>query len=235
MTRPGTGNRLGTGAGGGPVVTARPLTQQGLAGAKTSTQFGRQIQDGQYFYTKLSEKMAHVAEANERLRQELATIEKSRSRQEQLQARLEELKDEVTTADVHLRDYNLILQKSAMQATSADVEDTLRTVNVSFVHLPAAGTTGGTASWWHIRISCSHCSLQEEASQLNSRLQSVTNSRLNAETRTETLESEVCELEQQVEVYLGSMSAEERAAYMSAQAEVITAHLTVPMHTEGHE
>lgn len=142
MTRPGTGNRLGTGAAGGPVVSARPLTQQGLAGAKTSTQFGRQIQDGQFFYTKLSEKMAHVAEANERLRHELGTIEKNRSRQEQLQSRLEELKDEVTTADVHLRDYNLILQKAAMQATSADVEDTLRTVNVSLVHFAVSVNNG---------------------------------------------------------------------------------------------
>lgn len=65
--------------------------------------------------------------------------------------------------------------------------------------------------------------MQEEASQLNSRLQSVTNSRLNAETRTESLEAEVYELEQEMEMYLTSMPADERAAYMSAQAEVLTA------------
>lgn len=137
--RLGTGNRLGT-AAGGPVVSARPLTQQGLAGAKASTQLGRQIQDGQFFYTKLSEKVAQVADANEGLRQELETIEKNRSRQEQLQSRFEELKDEVTTAEVHLRDYNLVLQKAAMQASATDVEDTLRTVNVRLIHLPPCRT-----------------------------------------------------------------------------------------------
>jgi hypothetical protein len=129
-------NRLGT-ASGAPLVSARPLTQQGLAGVKTGSHTGRQIQDGQYFHTKLSEKIAQVAEANESLRRELATIEKSRSRQEQLQSRFEELKDEVITAEVHLRDYNLILQKAAMQATATDVEDTLRTVNVRILPLLA--------------------------------------------------------------------------------------------------
>lgn len=111
-------------------MTARPLTQQGLAGAKASTQLGRQVQDGHFFYSKLSEKMAQVADANEGLRSELEAIDKNRSRQEQLQSRLEELKDEVTTAEVHLRDYNLIVQKAAVQASVADVEETLGTVNV---------------------------------------------------------------------------------------------------------
>lgn len=125
-------------------MSARPLTQQGLAGAKSSTQLGRQIQDGQFFFTKLSEKMAQVAEANEGLRQEQAAIEKNRSRQEQLQSRFEELKDEVTTADVNLRDYNLILQKAAVQATSADVEDTLRTINVRIINLLPYTSVVGT-------------------------------------------------------------------------------------------
>ena len=78
--------------------------------------------------------------------------------------------------------------------------------------------------WIHgRRYRCKYCYMQEEASQLNSRLQSVTNSRLNAETRTESLEAEVYELEQEMEMYLTSMPADERAAYMSAQAEVLTA------------
>lgn len=61
---------------------------------------------------------------------------------------------------------------------------------------------------------------QQEVSQLNSRLQSVTSSRINAQSKTETLEEEVFELEQQMEMYLSSMPAEERSAYVSAQAEV---------------
>jgi phage-related tail protein len=120
-----------------PSVTARPLTQQGLAGAKTSSNVGRQVQDAQYFYTKLSEKMAQVTAANEGLRQELLAVEKSRSRQTQMQTRLDELKDEVSTAEVQLRDYNLILQRAGVQATAADVEESLTAVNVRIQHSAA--------------------------------------------------------------------------------------------------
>lgn len=112
-------------------MTARPVTQQGLAGAKMNMHVGRQIQDAQYFYAKLSEKLSQVTEVNESLQQELLNIEKNSSKQLQMQSRFDELKDEVKTLEVSLRDHNLVLQRGAVQASAADVEDQIRVTNVS--------------------------------------------------------------------------------------------------------
>lgn len=113
-------------------MTARPVTQQGLAGAKINAHVGRQIQDAQYFYAKLSEKLSQVTEINESLQQEFLDIEKNSSKRIQMQSRLDELKDEVKTLEVHLRDHNLVLQRAAVQASAADVEDQIRVTNASF-------------------------------------------------------------------------------------------------------
>lgn len=112
-------------------MTARPVTQQGLAGAKINAHVGRQIQDAQYFYAKLSEKLSQVTEINESLQQEHLDIEKNSSKQLQMQSRLDELKDEVKSLEVNLRDHNLVLQRAAVQASAADVEDQIRVTNAS--------------------------------------------------------------------------------------------------------
>lgn len=112
-------------------MTARPVTQQGLAGAKINAHMGRQIQDAHFFYAKLSEKLSQVTEMNESLQNELLDIEKNSAKQQQLQSRLDELKDEVKTLEVHLRDHNLVLQRAAVQGSAADVEDQVRQTNVS--------------------------------------------------------------------------------------------------------
>lgn len=115
-------------------MTARPVTQQGLAGAKMNSHTGRQIQDAQFFYAKLSEKLSQVMEINASLQQELLDMEKNSVKQIQMQSRLDGLKDEVKTLEVHLRDYNLVLQRGAVQASAADVEDQIKATNVRLCH-----------------------------------------------------------------------------------------------------
>lgn len=129
-------------------MTARPVTQQGLAGAKINAHVGRQIQDAPYFYAKLSEKLSQVTEINESLQQEFLDIEKNSSRQIQMQSRLDELKDEVKTLEVHLRDHNLVLQRAAVQASAADVEDQIRVTNASLQTVDHASD--------HITPSCQY-------------------------------------------------------------------------------
>eukprot|EP00892_Ulva_mutabilis_P001365 jgi/Ulvmu1/11229/UM072_0066.1 len=187
--RPGTGMRPGTGSLGAPPMTSRPVTQQGLAGAKMNMHVGRQIQDAPFFYAKLSEKLSQVTEMNDTLQQELMDIEKNSSKQLQLQSRLEEVKDEVKTLEVHLQDHNLVLQRGAVQASAADVEDQIRATN-------------------------------EEASQHNTRLQSMISARLEAETQAEALHEELEQLEPQFQQHLAAMPADQKAAYLAAQDEV---------------
>lgn len=49
-------------------MTARPLTQQGLGGAKSGGVGGRQVQDATYFFTKLNEKKSQVRGAGWRVK-----------------------------------------------------------------------------------------------------------------------------------------------------------------------
>jgi chromosome segregation ATPase len=103
-------------------MTARPLTQQGMSGMKTQNGGGRFVQDGHFFYAKLSEKRSQILEVNERLRKEIEDLRNSRPRSLQMMEHLEDLNDEVKGLESQFQNYNLVVQKATIHATPADLQ-----------------------------------------------------------------------------------------------------------------
>jgi hypothetical protein len=128
--RPASGLRPGTGSlGTAPLISARPVTQQGLSGIRGSPGI-RHVQDAQFFFGKLGEKRTKIIDMNEHLRDELLDLQKSRSRQLEMVDRLQELKDEVRKLELQFSDYNSIVQRATMQSTAAEVQESIAAVNV---------------------------------------------------------------------------------------------------------
>jgi methylthioribose-1-phosphate isomerase len=93
-----------------------------MSGMKTASGGGgRTVQDGHYFYSKLSEKRSQIMEANERLRKDMEDLQAARPRSLQMMARLEEIISDVKGLEMQFQQYNLVLQKATVHACAADV------------------------------------------------------------------------------------------------------------------
>jgi paraquat-inducible protein B len=117
---------LGPGAVPGTAAKGRPLTQQGLGGVSgikaPGTASGRQIQDGHYFFGKLSQKLSQVSKANDELRQQIEQLDGSRAQVNAVNERLEEVTSDVLDLERQLQGHNLIVQKATSLTSKADVE-----------------------------------------------------------------------------------------------------------------
>ena len=96
----------------------------------TDSSGGRQVQDGHYFYTKLSEKRSQLLEANEKLRKEIEDLQVSKPKSLQMLRRIEELSAEVKGLETQLQNYNLVIQKATLRATAADVQNEVAATQV---------------------------------------------------------------------------------------------------------
>ena len=100
---------------------------------------GRHVQDGHYFYAKLSEKRSQITDVNDRLRTEIDDMDKNRPRTLQMMDKLQELTTEVKEMEAELQNYNLIVQKATAMASAADLQQTIGACQVcTSIFNPAA-------------------------------------------------------------------------------------------------
>ena len=114
-----------------PPMTARPLTQQGMSGMKaTPATGGRYVQDGHYFFAKLSEKRSQIMDANDKLKKEMDDLAVARPRALQMVARLEELSSELKSLETQLQEFNLVTQKATVNASAGDLQNDIAATQV---------------------------------------------------------------------------------------------------------
>jgi hypothetical protein len=123
------GNRPGTGSRAVPM-TARPLTQQGMSGMQEGKMGSRQIHDGQYFYSKLSEKRSQILDVNEKLKADIEKLESQRSTTVELMDRLQELTSEVKEMEFQMQHYNLVVQKGTVSTSAVGVQQEIAALQV---------------------------------------------------------------------------------------------------------
>jgi hypothetical protein len=111
-------------------MTARPLTQQGMSGWQDGKTGSRQIHDGPYFYSKLSEKRSQILDVNAKLRMDMENLESQRSTTVELVNRLEELTSDVKDMEFQMQYYNLIVQKGAVNTPAANVQHEIAALQV---------------------------------------------------------------------------------------------------------
>ena len=94
-----------------------------MSGMKpTTASGGRHVQDGHYFYAKLSEKRSQIIEANEKLKKQMDDLAVARPRTLQMVARLNELSAELKSLETQLQEHNLVMQKATVHASAADLQ-----------------------------------------------------------------------------------------------------------------
>ena len=115
-------------------MTARPLTQQGMSGMSAAAPSSRKVQDGHYFYAKLSEKRSQILDVNAKLRQELDALAGSKDIVLEQMDRSEELKQETQDLEFQLQHYNLVVQKGSVSASASSVQQDVATLQVRAHH-----------------------------------------------------------------------------------------------------
>jgi hypothetical protein len=139
--------RSSAGAPPGTAVKARPLTQQGLSGAiRVGTASGRQVQDGHYFFGKLSQKMSQISNVNNGLRQQIEELDGSRAQVAVVSDRLGEVAAEVQELEGQLSGYNLVIQKAAVSASTSNIVASADSKMVRALHIWVRLTVGQCAS-----------------------------------------------------------------------------------------
>lgn len=113
--RPGTGSQGGqNGARTGTAVQvdARPITQHGVSGMKTSAGTGgRKVLDKNFFLSELRQKRSEIATITQNMREELEALEKRQGQYNSMEKRGNDLGREVKLMQEALADYNTVLDK----------------------------------------------------------------------------------------------------------------------------
>ena len=89
-------NYSGVGLNTQVAVAARPVTQQGMAGVRTATGRGRQVQDSSYHMGLLRKRISEITAEIRRMTAEYAQMEKDSSTHETLQRRYDTCIKEVS-------------------------------------------------------------------------------------------------------------------------------------------
>jgi intraflagellar transport protein 74 len=104
-------------------LTNRPVTQQGLAGAKTAVAGSkRQIYDRSYYLNQLKQKSYELAAEINMFKKRAEEIDKEHTLSGQLQAKYQELSKEVLGMEGTLADYNLAADRQRSRAKPEDIK-----------------------------------------------------------------------------------------------------------------
>ncbi|CAE7438925.1 IFT74 [Symbiodinium sp. KB8] len=103
------------------VVSARPVTQQGMAGMRTATGRGRQVQDSSYHMAQLRRRITEISAEIRRMGEEYTRMQKDTATHATLQRRYDECIKEVRSLEGELADYNLAMDKARTSVDPAEV------------------------------------------------------------------------------------------------------------------
>ena len=111
------------GAGANLALTNRPVTQQGLSGAKTTAQgHKRQIYDRSYYLNQLKQKSYELAAEIQMFKKRGEEIDKEHGLYSQLEKKFQELSKEVLGMEGTLADYNLAADRQRSRMKPEDIK-----------------------------------------------------------------------------------------------------------------
>lgn len=96
----------------------------------TAAPGARKVQDGHFFYAKLSEKRSQILDVNAKLRAELDALAGSRDVTLEQMDRAEELRQVVQDLEFQLQQYNLVVQKATVSASASSVQQDVAALQV---------------------------------------------------------------------------------------------------------
>ncbi len=143
--RPGTQQRLGTGSGRLPtggasgasglmgpaanvLISARPVTQQGLGMRGSTAGPGRQVQDASFFAGLLRSKTGEIMAEMAKMRADTDRALRDSSLTVQLERRFDGAIKEVRALEGELADYNLAMDKARTNVEASEISAFLASV-----------------------------------------------------------------------------------------------------------